>query len=740
MKGYKFLLLIVLVGCLLPGPILLIAQTHRTCATVEINEAHKSRQLTPETEVAFEKWLKDKINYTQNNALHKTTETVYIIPVVVHIIHNGEPVGTSTNISAARVESQIRVLNEDYRRKQGTRGYNTNRVGADTHIEFRLAVRDPEGFPTSGIVRKQGTQRSWTAEDETTLKSLSYWPAEAYLNIWVCNLDDDVLGYAQFPESNQIPGVSEVGEEEARLDGVVVGYQYFGDQGEAANSDNDFRYGRTTTHEVGHFLGLRHIWGDPPSQAQGCLYDDYCQDTPNTTGPNYDCPRADSTDCTTPKQREMVENYMDYTDDACMNLFTQEQTLRMRTVLENSPRRVSLLSSQGLIPVVLPANNARITQIINPDSVICDSIFSPVIVLRNYGSNLITQVTVSYSIEDRQTKEFSWTGNLATAQTDTIALPAIEATPGSYTLGVSIVRVNTSPDSEPLQNVAQVPFRIATLQPIPDWINFNQRLLAEEWFVLNPDSATTWRDTLVNSNLSASEPVVANRVAYLNYSQYTSSGAQDALITAAYDLSAGTQAYLVFDVAYASRGRAEDGLAVIASTDCGVSFPSNNIIYQARGNRLATATNTSRSWSPTQASEWRTETISLANYIRQGQLRFAFIGFNDQGNNIYIDNIRIVQRPETTEEQVLGYRSLANAIQIYPNPNQGQFSILFNVYEPVDVDVNVYNMMGQLLFSKQILQANDIHKVDLFDLPSGMYIVTFSSENETVSRKMVISP
>ena len=717
------------------------AQTHRTCATVETNAGRNAGRTPAQREAAFERWLGAVIEAKKRGAAQKTTAAVYTIPVVVHVVHNGEAEGTGTNIPAAQVAAQIRVLNEDYRRRPGTRGYNTSPVGVDAEIEFRLAARDPDGFPTTGIVRVRGTQAAWTIEDETELKALSYWPAEEYLNIWVANLDDEVLGFAQLPESDRVPGVPEPGETDPRLDGVVVGHRYFGEGGATLSPGNDFRYGRTTTHEVGHFLGLRHIWGDPPSPGQGCAYDDYCQDTPNTREPNYDCPRADSTPCTTPRQREMVENYMDYTDDACMNLFTRDQVLRMRTVLENSPRRLSLPTSPGLLPVTLPANNARITGILSPDSVLCGNQFSPVVVLRNYGSNPLTRVTLRYGVGGQPEREYTWTGSLATAERDTVVLPPIGVTPGQYTFTVAVVAVNGTADSDPAGNVGVAPFRVLAVQSIPFWANFNRSLLPRDWAVASEDRGITWRDTVVSSNRSGSAPELPNRVAYLNYAQSPATGGQDALLTAPYDLSGAGQAYLLFDVAYGRGQGAEDGLAVAVSTNCGATFSAESVIYQRSGPRLATVTAAvPRGWAPTQATEWRTETVSLARYAGQGQVRFAFVVSAGGGNNVYLDNIRVVLRPETTEEEVVGYRRLAEAFRVYPNPSRGPVTLRFFVYEPLDVQVGVYTALGQSVFAQTIPQAEGDYRVTLPPLPAGVYFVVAASREERVTRKIVVAP
>lgn len=724
--------------CLLSVPSL--AQTHRSCATVDINASLKDRRLGAETEVAFEKWLAGKIQDAQNKRNEQTKAIIYTIPVVVHVIHNGEPAGTGTNISDAQVQSQIRILNEDFRRKTASKGYNTNPVGADTEIEFKLALADPEGFPTSGIVRVRGTKQSWTTDDDVALKSLSNWPSENYMNIWVCNLGSNTLGYAQMPESDQVQGVSAIGEENAALDGLVIGYKYFGDVGTVLASGNDFRYGRTTTHEVGHFLGLRHIWGDAPSASAGCTYDDYCRDTPNTRQANYDCPTSDSTTCTIPRVREMVENYMDYTDDACMNVFTQEQKLRMRTILENSPRRLSLLSSPGLLPVVLRENNACIERILNPQPFLCESTFSPVIVLRNYGSNAIKEVTFRYEVGEGKEYEYIWTGNLATSQKDTLTLPLMQVGTGYYTFQLSISAVNGSSGNDPSNDASQTAFQIPAIQPVPLWANFTTTILEQDWLILNEDKSITWRDTLVESNLSGINTDNSNRVAYLNYYQYDNADEQDGLLTGVYDFSTVTQAYLMFDVSYARRQVSEDGLHVVVSTDCGNTFDTENPLYQKSGSRLATVTSaSSQAWFPVLESDWRTETINLSQYTGQKALRFAFVGINDNGNNIYIDNVRIVLRPQTTEEEVNGYLELTKALQIYPNPGEGRFNLFFNVYEPLDIQVNVYNSAGQQVYAQLITQAIDAYEIDLSNLPAGMYLVNASSGNKKATKKIVIA-
>jgi hypothetical protein len=285
----------------------------------------------------FEQWLHLK----QIRSARKLT-TIYKIPVVVHVLHRGEPVGEGFNYAAERIESQIRTLNEDFRRKEGTPGFNSHPDGGDTRIEFILAQIDPEGNPTNGIVRVNINSVNPPPlppgrGDAITICTLfSYWDPEQYLNIWCADQGHHglYLGSGRFPVSDLegLPGQSEDG------DGVEINAINFG-QGEI-NTLPNFNMGRTLTHEMGHFLGLLHTFG-PPGDCS--LYSDYCDDTPPVSSSSRGCPSEKPLACN--GGPAMIENYMDYSYDRCMNIFTNDQIARMRTVLENSPRRKSLLTS-----------------------------------------------------------------------------------------------------------------------------------------------------------------------------------------------------------------------------------------------------------------------------------------------------------------------------------------------------------------------------------------------------------
>ena len=317
--------------------------------------------------------LKQRYNYTsiqeQENKVRKLItayragrrqEALLRIPVVVHVVHAGTDAGEGANITAEQVYSQLDVLNEDFRRKKGTPGFSRLPKAADVKIEFVPASLSPEGkiLPEPGIHRYSSATVKWPRDSiEKVLKPATQWNPNHYMNIWtVAFKNPTMLGYAQLPSLAPINDLPAHGGPK-QTDGVVIGYRFFGRKG---NLQPPFHRGRTTTHEVGHWLGLRHIWGDG-----NCSSDDYCADTPVSSRPHYGCPEQEDS-CPENAGYDMYRNYMDYTNDACMNLFTHDQKARMRMVLTQSPGRYSLLSSPAL-----PAIQAPIAQLPGLNSTYC---------------------------------------------------------------------------------------------------------------------------------------------------------------------------------------------------------------------------------------------------------------------------------------------------------------------------------------------------------------------------------
>lgn len=199
--------------------------------------------------------------------------------------------------------------------------------------------------------------------------------------------------------------------------------------------------GRTMTHEVGHWLGLKHIWGDGGSRdknTKDCNASDYCDDTPQAGWENYDCVTSDS--CPLVAGNDMIENYMDYTNDACMNIFTLNQKDRIMTVMANSPRRNSLKTSTKGTAISLYANDAEIKFEASCDTPICGALPNQTIqkvLLYNRGSNNLTSATINYNINGGSNNVYNWTGNLATHKFAVISILINSATNGTFNASVS---------------------------------------------------------------------------------------------------------------------------------------------------------------------------------------------------------------------------------------------------------------------------------------------------------------
>jgi Pregnancy-associated plasma protein-A/Secretion system C-terminal sorting domain len=261
------------------------------------------------------------------------------IPVVVHVVYKN----ATTNISDAQIKTQIDILNEDYRRKANTRGFNNNPVGEDMNIEFFLATTDPTGKATNGITRTLSERNYDIFSEYSLLPKVIKWNTEKYLNIWVTSLNSSQLGYGGFPYDSNLPGIENIAsnlEEQKSFDGLIVDYKVFG-----KTTSKSYGLGRTTTHEIGHWLGLLH-----PNADDNCG-DDFCSDTPQINDLNSvtTCNERFS-NCTGAQTRNMIENYMDYSPDACMNIFTKEQAKRVRSVFNLSKSRKILANQFVKLP------------------------------------------------------------------------------------------------------------------------------------------------------------------------------------------------------------------------------------------------------------------------------------------------------------------------------------------------------------------------------------------------------
>ncbi len=381
------------------------AQEEPRCNSVEYQQYLKATvpgysDMMEQSEI----YLQNYINSHKENR----ARTIITIPVVVHLLYH--PDSLNHQLSDWQITSQIDALNEDYRRFNADK-FNTpslfNSIGADCEIEFCLAKKDPTGNTTNGI-RRIATSfnffNDFSSPKHTASGGDDAWPNSSYLNIWVCPLEYPMLGYATFPvniDSN---------------DGVVIHYKAFG---RINCFSPKYFEGRTATHEVGHWLNLVHIWGDSP----GCSPDDNVDDTPVQDKEHYKCDGFPFPSCN--NTSDMFMNYMDYTLDSCMNIFTIGQRNAMTDAI--NAFRSGLLTSDGCVPLASTfAWDIGVSKILHPDEFIYGETMKPVVTIHNYGIQTITTADIFYTKNwGSEIHVFNWTGSLPSNENIDITLPEI---------------------------------------------------------------------------------------------------------------------------------------------------------------------------------------------------------------------------------------------------------------------------------------------------------------------------
>ncbi|MFC1849132.1 M43 family zinc metalloprotease [candidate division CSSED10-310 bacterium] len=611
------------------------------CATMEMEQYRREKYPHLGSLDEFETWIQKKIKKAKQDGALREAKTVIKIPVVVHVIHNNEAVGSGRNISDAQIISQITVLNEDYRRLLGTPGWNGHPDGADVEIEFCMAQRDEDGLSTDGIKRYYYDDYGWGGPDysynpsgtiQTDIKPDTIWDPTQYMNMWTVSFSDGTLGYAQFPDYSSLSGLSCPGTG-ADTDGLVMAYDAFGDNdptGTFPDMSPPYDKGRTATHEIGHWLGLRHPWGDGD-----CTVDDFCNDTPNCMWDAY----AGVPFCLKPFQcgnDRMIENYMDYSDDGCMNIFTQDQKTRIWAVMMNSPRRIDLLTSAACNPPT--GDDAGVIAILTPAGEYCSGTLTPQVVIKNFGSNTLFSVTVNYKVDGGTVQSTGWSGSLLTYETATKNLtPDVSVGIGAHTFQAYTTSPNGSSDGYPSNDSITENFSITngTLPPITEGFE-GEDFPPQNWEVNNiGDDCYTWvrRTGIIGSDGNETSVVVLNAFDYQTV-------ADDELILPVIDLRGYSAVTLSFDVAYAYNGTNYERLRVEVSEDCGSSYDTR--VYDKDGTTgLQTGGDQASFWIPTDASHWRNEIVGLSVHSDLPGVVIKFRSTNGNGNNLFIDNISI---------------------------------------------------------------------------------------------------
>lgn len=658
------------------------------------------------------------VSHQQNDWIRKNGENyraggITTIPVVVHVVYLSQ----AQNISDAHIQSQLDILNEDFRRLNADTVNTPSAFAplmADCQIEFCLARRDPDGNPTTGIIRKQTYHPTFGMLDNVKFDSTGgsdAWPRDQYLNIWVCNLFGGLYGYAQFPGGP------------AATDGIVVDYLNFGD----INVLAPFDLGRTATHEVGHWLGLYHTWGDDNGSCGG---NDNVADTPNQADYSLGCPSFPLSDnCSPNTPGVMFMNYMDYSDDACSNGFTQGQSAVMQSVLSTS--RQSILNSDGCVLPLLPPTDAAVQEITAPIDSSCASSITPEFVLFNWGMDTLTSLDLNWQIDAGTIQTQTWTGSLPSLSGTTISLPPQNINVGGHSLTIFTSDPNGTLDGNTLNDTLNGIFVIQSPSPgdpPPFFRDFEPQGFPPAGISIdNPDLDGTWEKSLFAGAGNSSY------AALIFFYGYELLGEHDRLNLPIMDFSNGSSPNLSFDLSYRKRGVFHNGdtLKVEISTDCGATWGA---VYEKAGFALATTLPnfTTQSWQPTSASDWRNEFVDLSAYAGMSGVWIRFLAVNGYGNNLYLDNINVMGAVAVDDQLQAG------TVTISPNPGRDRYRVDMLSDDLVERDISVLNALGEEI-GMRIKVEPGVQQVslDLTNEPAGVYFVRVATRGTVVIRKLI---
>lgn len=681
-------------------PVAVLAQD-RVCGAAEVN--NEQLALHPEKRAIAEQLERETAEYTESH-LGRKRGVVRVIPVVFHIIHNNGP----ENISKEQVLDAMRIINEDFR------GTNPDLsmiipefegITADSEIEFRLAKKDPQGNCTDGITR---TASPLTFSAGENVKSLISWNTARYMNVWVVQfIASGAGGYAYYP--GNAPAQSN--------EGIVVRNTQLGSIGTAGGSNFA---ARTLTHEIGHYLNLRHVWGNSNNNAlpDNCFGDDLVDDTPNTIGSNQNCILAQHT-C---GSLDNVQNYMDYS--TCGRMLTQGQAARMNAALQ---------SSAGLRNNLWTSNNLVLTGTNDGFEAPC----SPKVEFRASNTNGCEGLEVqfldeSWGADQDESWVYEWNFPGGTPSTSNEQNPVITyESAGIYnaTLTISTAAGNNSSTVNGIVHVSGIdesgPAPFVEDMETSGWPN----VAGQEWRI-EAGSSNTWQRTTITSATGAASARINLRV--------VDSGVINSMISPAIDMSnvPAADARLTFKVAHAPRdsnGHSER-LRVYVSTDCGESW---QIRYTRSGNQLGTTggSTVQGSFTPS-AHHWRAEDVSLASVAGSPHLLIKFEALSDGQNNLYLDDINVASTLTSISEQ-----HVIHGVNVFPNPLDGRSVLNIESAVAANARITVTDVIGRTHADTWVPLAQGMNTLPIdrvASLPSsGIYFLSVTVEGHRSTVKVV---
>jgi PKD repeat protein len=677
-----------------------------------------------------------------------------IIPVVVHVIHEGG----SENISTAQILSQLASVNLDFTYTNADKVVIPpyfDSIAANANIEFRLATKAPNGACTDGINRVYSYKTN-TARDYTGFKALSYWDRAKYLNIWVVKtIDNDgnpfgnILGYAQFPYS--FGGQNPV----TTTDGIAMIHNRTGKTGTAAGTA-----GRTMTHEVGHWLGLIHIWGD-----ETCG-NDQVDDTPFSRQPNFGCfnfpKEATCIELTTNSTAadtaarfqigEMFNNYMDYTDDNCMNMFSKGQKQVMDFVFSTISFRSNLITNANALATgtddAAQASPCGPTPIADFWSKQGTNNFESLKMICAGSSLNMKNGTHNGSTNGNS---YAWELNGAVTTTSADPEPLVQYnTPGRYDVKLTSTNANGSGSKTRPGYVM-----VSSQQSMDNNYKYYDAMEAGTGYSFFAD------DKWVMINEGADQSKGWEKVNYGGYKSYGAARCNSTgslryerffMVSPSYNLTTVDNPLLEVKFAYAQRTNQpfitqNDQLQMYVSTNCGESWQLRGMklrnqgtsLTSLAGTNLVTAGLVASNFVPSSPDEWSYFTVDLANFTNRDNVRimFHYTSGGPFGNPLYIDDFTISNASTAVEDL-----PLASGFKMHPNPASGNVQIQLDDAAVIGSNIEVFDLAGRLIHiesTQPLIQG--AHTLTLQRSvfgESGLYLVKAIVNGQSQVRRLII--
>jgi hypothetical protein len=671
-------------------------------------------------------------NYENNSSNHK--RAVVTIPVVFHVVYNT----TIQNVSDAQIQSQLTVLNADFRKLNADASLVPSAfagLAADCEIQFCLAQQDPTGLATTGIIRKSTTSTSFSTNDAVKYAAQggsTIWDRNKYLNIWVCNLSGGVLGYAQFPGGP------------AATDGVVITYTALGTMGTAASPYNK---GRTATHEVGHWVNLFHIWGD---DGTACTGSDLVGDTPNQADENYGCPTFPQVSCSNGTNGDMFMNYMDYTDDACMYMFTTGQKTRVSALFAAGGSRVSLATSTGCnAPSVATCGNASGLSSSSITSTGATISWTAVSGATSYNVQHKLSTATTWTTLTASTTSSILTG-LTAGSTYNFQIQAVCASgTGTYVASTFTTTTATSSCGNPTGLTAT---SISTTGATLGWTAVSGATSYNVQYKLS--TATTWTTTTSTTTSKALTGLTAGSTYNFQIQAVCASGtssyvastftttASTGTCTNNYEsnntrATASTIAINTNITSMLGTSTDKDYFKIVTTTAAPklkvtlstLPFDYDLKLYNTSGTLLATA---AASGTTTETIKYNTATKAATYYIYVYGYNGAFSATNCYTLNASTSATNFVKTAQFSENKP--------EINVYPNPVSDKMNVQFFEEGNKQIIANVYNSLGQKVVtqSNTTIDGENNISIDVNNLSNGIYILELIGTEERKVQRFTI--